>query len=144
MINEVVHNFASLPGIYISINKTQKSTEEQLHLNNIVTDRIFFIDCVTGEKTRDDVLHISPRELNLLSTAIKQFIHDIKGNKFLIIDALSTLLIYNDDNKVARFVNEVTGYTDKQDVTFIALTPTTKGEELLHKIFNFFDKVEKR
>ena len=69
---------------------------------------------------------------------------DIKGEKFLIIDALSTLLIYNDENKVAKFVKEITEYASQNDVDVIAFSPKTKGEELLNKIFNFFDKVKKR
>jgi len=38
---------------------------------------------------------------------------------------------------------EVTEYASKNDVTVVAFSPETKGEELLNKIFNFFDKVEK-
>jgi archaellum biogenesis ATPase FlaH len=61
----------------------------------------------------------------------------------LIIDALSTLLIYNNENKVAAFVKEITEYAQDYDVEVIALSPKTKGEELLNKIFNFFDEVKK-
>lgn len=130
-------------GIYISLNKTQKSTEESLKKENIKTEKIFFIDCVTKEKTRDDVLHINPDQLETLSEAIKEFVKDIKGEKYLIIDAISTLLIYNSENKVAQFVKNVTDLRDQHDLTIIAYSPETKGEELLNKIFNFFDKVKK-
>jgi len=61
----------------------------------------------------------------------------------LIIDALSTLLIYNNENKVAAFVKEVTEYASENEVQIVAFSPETKGEELLNKIFNFFDKVKK-
>lgn len=143
-INATLRTYNRKPGIYVSINKTQKSTEELLLREGIDTKKIFFVDCVTTEKTRDDVLHIEPQNLDLLSTAIKEFIKDIPGEKFLIIDALSTLLIYNDENKVARFIKEVTEYASSNEVQTIAFSPETKGEELLNKIFNFFDKVEHR
>ena len=143
-INSVVSSFKNIPGIYVSLNKTQKSIEDILKKAEINTNKLFFIDCVTSEKTRDDVLHLSPDQLDLLSSAINDFIKDIKGEKFLIIDALSTLLIYNDENKVAKFVKEVTEYASQNDVKVIAFSPETKGEELLNKLFNFFDKVEKR
>lgn len=143
-INKVASSFKNIPGIYVSLNKTQKSIENILKQNEINTKKLFFIDCVTSEKTRDDVLHIAPDQLDLLSSAIYDFIKDIKGEKFLILDALSTLLIYNDENKVAKFVKEVTEYASQNDVKVIAFSPETKGEELLNKIFNFFDKVEKR
>lgn len=143
-INTTVKSFKNTLGIYVSLNKTQKSTEEILKKQKIDTKKLFFIDCVTTEKTRDDVLHIGPNQLDLLSTAINAFIKDIKGEKYLIIDALSTLLIYNNENDVAKFTKEITEYAARNNVKVIAFSPKTKGEELLNKIYNFFDKVEKR
>jgi len=142
-IVDSIKSFKNVPGIYVSLNKTQKSTELMLKKSGIDTKRLFFIDCVTSEKTRDDVLHIPPDKLDLLSDAIHEFIKDIEGQKFLIIDALSTLLIYNAENKVAKFVKEVTEHASANDVKTIAFSPKTSGEELLNKIFNFFDKVKK-
>lgn len=141
-INATVKSFDGRIGIYISLNKTQKSTEEILKKNGINTDKLFFIDCVTIEKVREDVLHIRPEQLDKLSTAINEFIKDIPDDKFLIIDALSTLLIYNNENKVAIFIKELTEYASDNNVHVIAFSPKTQGEELLDKIFNFFDKVE--
>jgi archaellum biogenesis ATPase FlaH len=143
-ITKVIRDRISNPGIYVSLNKPQKSSEDYLLKENIKTEKLFFIDCVTSEKTREDVLHIAPTELDRLSFAINTFIKDIKGKKFLIIDALSTLLIYNNENKVAAFVKEITEYASRNDVEIIAISPKTKGEELLNKIFNFFDKVKNK
>jgi archaellum biogenesis ATPase FlaH len=142
-INETISSFSNTPGIYVSLNKTQKSAEQALIQNKINTSKLFFIDCVTSVKTRDDVLHISPNRLDELSYSINTFIKDIKGDKFLLIDALSTLLIYNDENKVAAFVKQITEFASENNVQIVALSPKTKGEELLNKIFNFFDKVKK-
>jgi archaellum biogenesis ATPase FlaH len=69
---------------------------------------------------------------------------DIKGEEFIIIDELSILLIYNNENKVAEFVKKTIEYASQHDTKVIAFSPKTKEEELLNKIFNFFDKVEKR
>jgi len=143
-VNSAVKSFKNIPGIYVSLDKTQKSTENILKKAKINTNKLFFIDCVTSEKIRDDVLHIAPDQLDLLSSAISTFIKDIKGKKFLVVDALSTLLIYNDENKVAKFVKEITEYASQNDVKVVAFSPKTKGEELLNKIFNFFDEVKKR
>jgi len=143
-VNGIVKTLSANPGIYVSLNKTHESIENILKSNKINTSKLFFIDCVTSEQKRDDVLHISPRELEKLSSAINTFIKDIPGKKFLVIDALSTLLIYNDENKVARFVKEITEFAAEKEVDVIALSPKTKGEELLNKIFNFFDKVKKK
>jgi archaellum biogenesis ATPase FlaH len=143
-VNHIVGSFKDIPGIYVSLNKTQKSVEEILKKYGINTKRLFFIDCVTSKKTRDDVLHIPPDRLDLLDSAVCSFIGDIKGEKFLVIDALSTLLIYNNEDNVAKFVKKMTEYASQNDVRIVAFSPKTKGEELLDKIFNFFDKVEGR
>ena len=142
-INKKVKSFGKLPGIYVSLNKTQESTENLLKKSGINTKKLFFIDCVTSKKTREDVLHISPNELELLSTAIKSFIDDIRGDKFLVIDALSTLLIYNSENEVARFAKKVTEHAARKDVKIIDYIPKTKAQELLNMIVIFVDKVKK-
>jgi len=131
-------------GIYISLNKSQKSTEAFLKKNGINTKKLFFIDCVTEEKTRDDVLHIPPDKPKLLKAAVHTFLQDVQQDTFLIVDALSTLLIYNSENTVAQLVKDITTCACEHDVTTIAFSPKTKGEELLNKIFNFFDEVKKK
>ena len=73
-------------------------------------DKIEFVPIVNlpkDDNVKEDTLHISPSNLDNLSYAIGDFIKEIPGKKFLIIDALSTLLIYNPENKVATFVKEV-------------------------------------
>lgn len=142
-INSTVKSIGDDSTIYVSLNKTQKSVEQILKTQGIDTSKIFFIDCITSERTRDDVMHIPPTDLEKLRFAIDSFIKEIPGKKFLIIDALSTLLIYNSENKVAAFIKSVTEFACKNDIHVIAFSPKTKGEELLGKIFNFFDKVNK-
>lgn len=140
-INYFIKSFKNFSLIYVSLNKSQESIEYLFKKNGINTDRLFLIDCVASEKTRDDALHIDPTRLDLLNPAINEFIEDIEGKKFLIIDSLSTLLIYNDESKVAKFVKEIIEYSSKNDVMLIAFSPKTEEEELLIKIFHFFDKV---
>ena len=142
-VNRAVGSLDSLIGVYVSLNKTHKSIEKSLRQSRVKTDKLFFIDCVNSQLGDKDVIYISPTNLEKLSSAIKEFISEIPGRKFLIIDALSTFLIYNDENKVAKFVKEIIEYSAEKEVEVIALSPKTKGEELLDKIFNFFDKVKK-
>src|SRR3989339_509408 len=66
----------------------------------------------------------------------------VNVEKLLVIDSLSVLLIYNNENQVASFVRNITRDASDKDVEFIAFSPKTKGEELLNKIFNFFDEVK--
>jgi archaellum biogenesis ATPase FlaH len=137
-VNKIIKSHEDKLGIYVCLNKTQKSIENILKEQKISTNKLFFIDCVTFEKTREDVLHISPDNLDKLKLAIFSAISDIQGDKFLVIDALSTFLIYNNKEKVSEFIKEVIEYATQNNVEVIALSPETKGEELLEKIESFF------
>ena len=143
---EILKEVKSLkcPGMYVSLNKSQKSTAAFLRKGGVDTKKLFFIDCMTDAARAGGVLHIAPNRLDLLSAAITAFLADIKGRRFVLIDALATLLIYNDDNKVAQFVKEITEHASDVDAFVIAFSPKTKGEELLTKVFNFFDRVVKK
>ncbi len=141
--NALVAEAGDRPGIYVSLNKTHTSIQALLDKERIDRNDLFFIDCVTMERKEEDVLHIQPNDLDRLNQAIQAFIKDIDGRKFIIIDSLATLLIYNDHDTVARFVKEVTEYATDNDVDLFALSPVTKGEELLTTIYNFFDAVKK-
>jgi hypothetical protein len=132
------------PGIYISLNKPQRILEPIFERNGISLDKLFFIDCVTQTQTNPEVLHILPNKLETIKYALETFMQEIKGKKYLLFDALSTFLIYNDEKKVAQFIKDLTLLANQTDVDVIAVTPETKGEELLEKIYNFFDKVEKK
>jgi archaellum biogenesis ATPase FlaH len=143
-INETVYSFQDTKSIYVSLNKTQKSVEETLKKAGVDTKNIFFIDCATSEQTDERVLHISPKELDKLKYAIRTFIKEIKGRKSLLIDSLSTLLIYNSENRVAEFTKEITEYASDKNVEVFAISPETKGEDLLQKVFNFFNQVLER
>jgi archaellum biogenesis ATPase FlaH len=128
--------------IYVSLNKAKKAAEEVLKKANVKTEKIFFIDCVATEENEEDVVNIKPQELDKISYAIYRFIKEIKGKKFIIIDSFVTFLIYNNENKVARFIKEITEYSSKPEVELIAISQKTQGEELLKKVYNFFDEVK--
>jgi archaellum biogenesis ATPase FlaH len=143
-INASVKLFGNAKGIYVSLNKTEKRIKNIFSQDGIDVKNLFFIDCVGSSKADGRVMQISPTDLDSLSNAISSFVKEIKEKKFLIIDAISTLLIYNDENKVAAFVKDVTKHASENDVEVVAFSPKTKGEELLNKIFNFFDEVKKK
>jgi len=141
-INSITKFFRDAPRIYVSLNKTQNSIESIFKKNRIDLSKLFFIDCFSSEKTKEDVLYISPTDLDLLSCAIDAFIKSIKTEKFLIIDSLSILLIYNNEKKVIKFVKDITEYASQEGIQLIVFSPKTEDDKLLNEVFNFFDKVE--
>jgi archaellum biogenesis ATPase FlaH len=142
-LNKVVKLNCDKPIVFVSLNKTSESLEKIFREKQINASKLFIIDCMAGASSSAEVIQVKPTDLDKLSFVINSFIKEIEGKKLLVIDALSTLLIYNNENKVARFVKSVTEFATGKEVEVIALSPKTEGEELLNKIFNFFSKVEK-
>jgi len=127
--------------VYVSLNKPQRRTIQLLKQNRIKLDNIYFID-LAHEDDVEGVLHISPKRLDLLATALHSFVHFLEGKKVIVIDGLSTLLLYNKDKKVARFVKKITDYTSHYDLDVYALSHPTKEKDLIPQIYDFFDKVD--
>lgn len=132
-----------IPCIYISLNKTRKNAEDFLNSLGISTEKVFFIDCVSSEKELEDSISVNPKELEKLEYVISQFISQIKENKFVLIDSLATLLIYNSETKVAQLTKSLTENSSAQNFELIAISQDTAGEQLLNNIYNFFDEVIK-
>jgi archaellum biogenesis ATPase FlaH len=103
----------SFAGIYITVNKPYKTLISYLEENGIKTDNIFFIDAISKAVTDDikmtkDCLYIpSPSRLTDLAIALSQALEAMKhkGKKFIFLDSLSTLLIYNQFDVIAKFVH---------------------------------------
>jgi KaiC/GvpD/RAD55 family RecA-like ATPase len=135
-----------ISGVYVSLNKPYRSIQQIFSDNKIDTGKVFYIDCIASkeakaEKVRE-VLHIDdPTDLRLLDDSIKSYLKEMPGEKYVVIDALSTLLIYNDKKEVAKFVKSLTEHAVEFKVKTVALSPKTGDNELLTYIFNFFDKV---
>ncbi len=130
-------------GIYISLNKTHTGSEKAILDAGGQTNKLFFIDCVSSERKKDDVLHIQPNNLELIEAGITSFVDEIKEEKFILIDSLATLLIYNKEDNVAKFVKKITEIASEKNVSIIAFSQITQGKDLLSKVYNFFDSVEK-
>ncbi|MGC8993464.1 MAG: DUF7504 family protein [Candidatus Aenigmatarchaeota archaeon] len=100
-------------GIYITVNKPYFDLIKYLKENGISTENIFFIDAISKSvskeiKMTDNCLFIpSPSHLTDLGIALTEALENMenKENKFLLLDSISTLLIYNNFETVAKFIH---------------------------------------
>ena len=100
-------------GIYITINKPYNTLIKYLKENGIDTKNIFFIDAIsrvvggTIKMTKDCLYIPSPTQLTDLAIAMTQALESMKHkeNKFIFLDSLSTLLIYNSFEVTSKFVH---------------------------------------
>jgi len=140
-------NFKNLQGIYVSINRPYTSSTTIMKENDIKTDNIFFVDCIsvllgdTPFRTKN-CLFTSPENLTDIAVLIDQWVSSLpKGDKFLFLDSLSTLLIYNSIGTVTKFSHFLTGKMRQWGLNGILMSLERENNpEILDNISQFCDK----
>ena len=100
-----------IPGVYVTLNKPYDTVKERFDSFGIDTDKIIFIDAVSKPagggimKTKHCLFIGNPENLSDISLAMDQAVRAFPHDKFLFFDSLSTLLLYNSSQTVARFIH---------------------------------------
>lgn len=96
-------------GIILSANPARFMLQK-LKNAHIDSSKIFFIDCISKERPKsENIIYISsPAALTELSLAISSLLKS-GGIDIIILDNLSTLLIYNRDIVLVRFLHDLVG-----------------------------------
>lgn len=141
----------NMPGVYVCINKTYEKMKEELEKRDIRWEGIDFIDVVTrmseGVMLREkNVTYInSAAELTDLMIAIEKKMGAIQANKkFLILDSISTLLVYNSAEGVKKFTHSLIGKISRSRVKGVLIF--VRSEEysgVIQTLSQFCDKVVK-
>ncbi len=146
--NGVLKQFSkkSVSGAYVCLNRPQHAVKNILQEENIDFKNILFIDCISTSLTNvaeeENVTHIStPADLTGLSISISEFINDVSHDKFVMIDALGTLLIYNHEEIVLKFIRCVLEECSETGCAAIMITPKTEDSSWINKIIPFFDNI---
>lgn len=134
-----------LQGLFISLNKPCETIRKELKQNNLQADKIYFIDGAskeTGNFLDSDKCFCleDPSSLIELSLLTKTLCEE-KKIKYIILDSLSTLLLYNDTKAVEKFVHSLVNKARKTNVSVVLLSPKEKSkEDILAEITQFCDK----
>ncbi len=137
----------NVPGIYVSLNKPLDSLILFLKKQGIEYKNVFFVDAVT-KMTSGNLLKganfcyiDSPKSLIDLSVAIESFIQKIPAEKrFILIDSLSTLLVYNRASAVEKFVHSVSGKMRAWKVQGVFAIVKNVQEEFAKTVAQFCDE----
>ena len=155
MIMSVLRNLVTADSIsvYISVNKPYFSLEQIMQSQKIPTQNMYFLDCASGlmgkmpqELERIYILS-GPSNLTELSITLSKLLSSekLKGKeaeKILFLDSVSTFLIYNNPNTVAKFLHSISGRVRTHNIRGIFFSlhdDVTKGA--IASTVQFHDKV---
>ncbi|MBS3097197.1 hypothetical protein J4209_00210 [Candidatus Woesearchaeota archaeon] len=135
------------PGVYVTLNKPYDIIRRILEKERIDTRMMIFIDCISsvaGGKLKkiENCLYIgSPEKLSDISVAIDQAVNALpKGDKFIFLDSLSTLLIYNKEGTVARFFHFIVGKIRALKVKGVIISIEKESDKaLINELSTFCD-----
>lgn len=115
--------------VYVTAGRPYSHIASSMKDAGIDLGRVFFIDCVSKgmgqsiDTTKPCIFLDGQQNLAALSIAINESIKSEHGEKILIIDSISTLLLYNDEKTISKFasfvVNKAKDYN--ADIYLLAL-----------------------
>ncbi|MCR4335098.1 MAG: hypothetical protein NUV57_01020 [archaeon] len=123
--------------IYVNLNEVYKSLMRHMANLNLDPEKFFFIDAVTltSDKTttkEDNTLFVSsPSSLIELSLGITQALNTQNADAILF-DSLSTLLIYEKETTVTKFIHSLIGKIKAAEIDafFTALEGDSQNESI--------------
>lgn len=137
-------------GIYVTLNTPLANLVDLLKKTSINTENIFFIDGIT--KTTDTEIieseHCryleSPRDIVDLSLLIDESMRKIKHpKKFVVIDSISTLMVYNNEQAIKQFTHSIIAKIKSQNAIGIIIAIDNTDNDALNSIAHFCDKTLK-
>ena len=147
-IVELVKYFASRTprGIYVSLHKPYAVLSKNLDKAGVPTGSLFYVDAITNvlsaNEGPDAACLGSGVDLSNLCIGISKAVSRFNEEKFLFLDSLSTLLIYNDQKAVAKFAHLLTEKMRRWGTSGSLLTVEMNAEgDVVSRVAPFCDKV---
>ncbi len=135
-------------GIYVSLNKPFAVLTKAFERAGLSTQSLFFVDAITNVPTAQEGSTAnclgSGIDLSNLCIGISKAVNRFTEEKFLLLDSLSTLLIYNDSKAVAKFAHLLTEKMRRWGTSGSLLTVEMSAErDVVSQLAPFCDKVVK-
>lgn len=134
--------------IYTTFTKPYKVLLKNLKKESIDSDKIFFIDCATPVSEAEEivgnskVIFCEPQSLTNLSISITTALKNMsrEEDRVLILDTITTLMLYNDKNDVIKFIHHICGQIRKYDVRSLIFTLDEESDKkIISEVSRFCD-----
>ena len=137
-------------GIIVSANRPYSNLLSLYKKNNINTKKLFIIDCLCKsqdakpEQADNASCLESASHLTEISFALSECMDKIKGNKFIFIDSITTMLIHNPSNVFARFIHGILTKMRMNEVNGLLISlEEERNREVRTEIAQLCDRVIK-
>ncbi len=138
---EILISKNKMGGVYLSISKPSDSIIHAMEEAQISSKDIFFIDCISlmagklkKDKSEQVIFVENPSSLEEISMYLDKMLTRVKSpNKFLFLDSISSLLIYNTDKSVKEFTHYLINKIRLEQLMGVILTIEKKEAEDLVK-----------
>jgi len=142
-------NDQRMTGIYVTVNRPYKNLLPIFEKAGIDLSRVFFIDLITKTEREEPVrkgnciFMGSASNLTDLGLAISQAVSaNPRARKFIFLDSLSTMLIYNEAGSLSKFSHFLTGRLRDWNVDGVFMSLDSESDkELTDKLSQFCDRV---
>jgi hypothetical protein len=130
-------------GLYITLNKPAATLLGSFERAGIHLGELVLLDSVTNTSERDTESCCflgRMRELSDLSLGVSKMVSERKQIKFVLLDSVSTLLIYNDTKSVTRFCHLVAERLRKWGLPGVFISVEMgEGMDMLAQLAQFCD-----
>lgn len=122
--------------LYVTVTRPASTIQNQLRKQGADTDNVFYIDCATplagsGLKRAENAVFVKPQKLSDISISVTEALKSLPADreKILILDTLTTLMLYNDENVVSKFAHSLVTRLRERDITGVLLTVEEETDE---------------
>jgi len=131
-----------LSGVYVSLSKDYLSISVQLEVAGADVSRLKFIDAASrvygiAPVESEEVTYIDgPLAIEPILGAVASSLWGLKGRRFVILDSLTAILLYNTPEKTLAFGDRLAALLKKEGVAGVIVLAyqDSINEELVHKL----------
>lgn len=136
--------------IYVSTNKPFPELVRLFSKAGIDTGSIFFIDCISRlvvqepVEDRPNCIYVdSPQDTTAIGIAVTTAARALEGEKVVMIDSLSTMLLYNEEKPIGQFSNFIINRMRVIGVTTcLFVLDTDLDKNVVKTVKSFVDEVK--
>jgi KaiC/GvpD/RAD55 family RecA-like ATPase len=145
--DSLLKKISSKPAVYITINKPADFLKKKMNELNVSPEKVFFIDMITDltskpEKKEGGVSFIgAPSELVESMLEVDNALNKSE-KKFVVLDSVSSLLVYNEEKATERFVHALISKINRfNSIGLLLAVDSDEYADQLKSLEQFCDKI---